>query len=66
MHSELEGAVNIGCPEYVSVDELANAVIEQCREKGAHQTRARPGWGAVAQFQQRAHLLAGLAGKVLS
>ncbi len=28
MHSELEGAVNIGCPEYVSVDELANTVME--------------------------------------
>ena len=33
MHSELEGAVNIGCPEYVSVDELAHAVIEQARKK---------------------------------
>jgi nucleoside-diphosphate-sugar epimerase len=28
MHSDLEGAVNIGCPEYVSVDELANAVMD--------------------------------------
>ncbi len=33
MHSELEGAVNIGCPEYVSVDELAHAVIEQAGKK---------------------------------
>jgi nucleoside-diphosphate-sugar epimerase len=33
MHSELEGAVNIGCPEYVSVDELANAVIERAGKK---------------------------------
>jgi nucleoside-diphosphate-sugar epimerase len=28
MHSDLHGAVNIGCPEYVSVDELANAIAE--------------------------------------
>ena len=28
MHSDLEGAVNIGCPEYVSVDELACAVAQ--------------------------------------
>ena len=28
MHSDLHGAVNIGCPEYVSVDELANTVAE--------------------------------------
>ena len=28
MHSELEGAVNIGCPQYVSVDELVNTVAE--------------------------------------
>src|SRR5512139_1580947 len=28
MHSDLHGAVNIGCPQYVSVDELAEAVIK--------------------------------------
>jgi GDP-D-mannose 3',5'-epimerase len=28
MHSDLEGAVNIGCPEYVSVNELADTVME--------------------------------------
>jgi GDP-D-mannose 3',5'-epimerase len=28
MHSDLHGAVNIGCPQYVTVDELANAVIK--------------------------------------
>jgi len=28
MHSDLEGAVNIGCPQYVSVDELVNTVAE--------------------------------------
>jgi len=33
MHSELEGAVNIGCPEYVSVDELAKAVMEVSEKK---------------------------------
>jgi nucleoside-diphosphate-sugar epimerase len=27
MHSDLEGAVNIGCPQYVSVTELAETVI---------------------------------------
>jgi nucleoside-diphosphate-sugar epimerase len=33
MHSDLEGAVNIGCPEYVSVDELAHAVMEVAGKK---------------------------------
>lgn len=28
MQSEMEGAVNIGCPQYVSVDELVNTVAE--------------------------------------
>jgi len=28
MHSDLEGAVNIGCPQYVTVDELVQAVAE--------------------------------------
>ncbi|MHB0877408.1 MAG: NAD-dependent epimerase/dehydratase family protein [Anaerolineae bacterium] len=27
-HSDLEGAVNIGCPEYVSVDELARTIAD--------------------------------------
>ena len=26
MHSELHGAVNIGCPQYVSVDELVHTI----------------------------------------
>jgi GDP-D-mannose 3', 5'-epimerase len=29
MHSDLHGAVNIGCPQYVTVDELATEVIKQ-------------------------------------
>jgi len=33
MHSDLEGAVNIGCPQYVSVDELAATVIEVAGKK---------------------------------
>ena len=28
MHSDLEGAANIGCPQYVSVDELVATVAE--------------------------------------
>jgi len=28
MQSDLHGAVNIGCPEYVSVDELARTIAE--------------------------------------
>ena len=28
MHSDLHGAVNIGCPEYVTVDDLANTIAE--------------------------------------
>ena len=33
MHSDLHGAANIGCPQYVTVDELANAVITQSGKK---------------------------------
>jgi nucleoside-diphosphate-sugar epimerase len=33
MHSDLHGAVNIGCPQYVSVDELAEVVIKQSGKK---------------------------------
>jgi nucleoside-diphosphate-sugar epimerase len=33
MHSNLEGAVNIGCPEYVSVNELAETVAEIAGKK---------------------------------
>lgn len=33
MHSDLEGAVNIGIPEYVSVDELANTVMDVSGKK---------------------------------
>ena len=28
MHSDLKGAVNIGCPQYVTVDELANTAAK--------------------------------------
>jgi len=33
MQSELEGAVNIGCPQYVTVDELAGTVAEVAGKK---------------------------------
>ncbi len=33
MHSELHGAANIECPQYVTVDELANEVIKQSGKK---------------------------------
>jgi GDP-D-mannose 3',5'-epimerase len=33
MHSDLHGAVNIGCPQYISVDELANAVAKVAGKK---------------------------------
>jgi GDP-D-mannose 3', 5'-epimerase len=33
MHSELEGAVNIGCPQYVSVNELVQTVCEMAGKK---------------------------------
>ncbi len=33
MHSDLEGAVNIGCPQYVTVKELADTVIEVSGKK---------------------------------
>ncbi len=33
MHSDLRGAVNIGCPQYVSVDELARVVTKVAKKK---------------------------------
>jgi GDP-D-mannose 3', 5'-epimerase len=33
MHSDLEGPANIGCPQYVSVDELVQTVIEASGKK---------------------------------
>jgi nucleoside-diphosphate-sugar epimerase len=33
MHSDLHGAVNIGCPQYVTVDELANTVAKASGKK---------------------------------
>jgi nucleoside-diphosphate-sugar epimerase len=33
MHSDLHGAVNIGCPQYVSVDELAMTIAEVAGKK---------------------------------
>ena len=33
MHSDLKGAVNIGCPEYVSVDQLAQCVAKIAGKK---------------------------------
>ena len=33
MQSDLRGAVNIGCPEYVTVDELATAVAKAAGKK---------------------------------
>lgn len=33
MHSDLQGAVNIGCPEYVSVNELVDAVAQVAGKK---------------------------------
>jgi GDP-D-mannose 3',5'-epimerase len=33
MQSDLQGAVNIGCPEYITVDELANIVAEVSGKK---------------------------------
>lgn len=33
MHSNLEGAVNIGCPQYVSVNELVDTVARVARKK---------------------------------
>jgi nucleoside-diphosphate-sugar epimerase len=33
MHSDLEGPANIGCPQYVSVDELVNTVVEASGKK---------------------------------
>jgi GDP-D-mannose 3',5'-epimerase len=33
MHSDLEGAVNIGCPEYVTVDQLVAVVAEAAKKR---------------------------------
>ena len=62
-HSELHGAVNIGCPQYVTVDELANTAAEVAGKRDHHPARRRPGGRALAQLQQRAHLLARLDGQ---
>ena len=59
MHSDLEGAANIGCPQYVSVDELVATVAEVAGKTDPRQAHRRPGGRAVAQLQQRAHLSLG-------
>jgi GDP-D-mannose 3', 5'-epimerase len=41
MHSDLEGAVNIGCPQYVTVKELVDTVAKVARKKIT--TRTVPG-----------------------
>jgi NAD dependent epimerase/dehydratase family enzyme len=64
MHSDLEGAVNIGCPQYVSVDELV-ATVAGVAASASTSARGRAGGRAIPQHQQRAHLLAGLAGEIL-
>ena len=33
MQSDLHGPVNIGCPEYVTVDELAQAIVDVSGKK---------------------------------
>ena len=64
MHSDLEGPANIGCPQYVRVDELVAHGGRSGREEDQHQAYRRTGGRAVAQFQQRPHLFAGLEGQI--
>ncbi len=60
MQSDLEGAVNIGCPQYVTVDELVAVVAEVAGKRINIHHIAGPGGCAVAQLQQCPHLIAGL------
>ena len=65
MHSDLHGAVNIGCPQYVTRGRTVADGDQAIGQEVNHQARAGPGRRAVAQFLQRAHLFAGLAGQGL-
>ena len=42
MHSDLEGAVNIGCPQYVTVKELVETVAAGGRQKDPHEVNPGP------------------------
>ena len=64
MHSDLEGPANIGCPQYVSVDELVHTVAEVAGKTDPHQAYRRSGGRAVAQLQQCPHLFHRLAGQI--
>ena len=61
MHSDLEGAVNIGCPQYVTVRELVDTVAAVAGKRIHIKSVSGPGRRAVAEFQQRPDLFA-LAG----
>ena len=61
MHSDLEGAANIGNPEYVTVNELVDIVTAGLRQEDQRRMGEGAGGRAVPQLQQRAHLLHRLA-----
>ena len=50
MHSDLEGAVNIGNPEYTTVRELVETVAQVAGKRIEIDHGRRPGWGAIAQL----------------
>ena len=66
MHSDLEGAANIGSPEYVTVKQLVDTVAAIAGKRINVEWVKGPVGVQIAQLQQRAHLLARLARAVLA
>jgi nucleoside-diphosphate-sugar epimerase len=62
MHSDLEGPVNIGSPEYVTVDELVRTVIDVPGQEARDRACRRSGGRPIPQLQRREDRVAGLAG----
>ncbi len=52
MHSDLQGAVNIGSPQYVSVDELVEAIVEVSGKRFTVKHIEGPVGVQIAQLQQ--------------
>ena len=59
--SEIEGPVNIGSPEYVTVNELVDVVAEVAKKRDERPSRRRAGRRALSQLQQRADRVTRLA-----
>ena len=60
MHSEIKVPTNIGCPQYVSVQELIDTAAGDRRQEHLRQLDQGPRRRPVPQFQQRKDLFNGL------